>query len=38
MPTLIGRVWDKDVGRPIAARVQVIASSGAVCQPVDSIL
>lgn len=38
MPTLIGRVWDKDAARPVAARVQVIASSGAVCAPADSIL
>jgi hypothetical protein len=38
MPTLVGRVWDRDAQRPIAARVQVIASDGSIRTPVESIL
>lgn len=38
MPTLVGRVFDGDTGRPLAARVQVLSSTGAVRSPADSIL
>jgi hypothetical protein len=38
MPTLVGRIWDGETGRTLAARVQVVASSGQLCAPVDSIL
>ncbi|MCC7367264.1 MAG: CehA/McbA family metallohydrolase [Chloroflexi bacterium] len=38
MPELVGRVWDRDTGRPLAARVRVVDSAGALCNPVDSIL
>ena len=37
MPTLIGRIWDQDTSRPLAAKVQVLASSGALRAPADSI-
>lgn len=37
MPTLVGRIWDKDTSRPLAAKVQVLASSGALCAPAESI-
>ncbi|MGE3270652.1 MAG: hypothetical protein AB7P40_18000 [Chloroflexota bacterium] len=38
MSTLIGRIWDRDAARPLAARVQVVASDGQICSPADSIL
>ena len=37
MPTLIGKIWDKDTSRPLAARVQVLASTGGILAPADSI-
>src|SRR4051812_42893031 len=37
MPTLRGRIWDRESGRPLEARVQVIASSGQVSAPADAI-
>jgi hypothetical protein len=37
MPTLVGKIWDRDTSRPLAARVQVLASNGALCAPADSI-
>ena len=33
MPTLVGRIWDRDEGRPLAARVQVLASNGSIVAP-----
>ena len=38
MATLVGRIWDRESSRPLAARVQVLASDGAICSPSDSIL
>src|SRR5215212_9225397 len=38
MATLVGRIWDREPSRPLAARVQVLASDGAICSPSDSIL
>ena len=37
MPTLVGRIWDEDTSRPLAARVQVLAATGAARAPADSI-
>ena len=37
MPTLIGRIWDRDTARPLAARVQVLAATGARRAPADAI-
>ena len=37
MPTLVARIWDRESGRSLAARVQVLASSGSLCSPADSI-
>jgi hypothetical protein len=37
MPTLVGRIWDRDTSRPLAARVQVLASTGATRAPSDAI-
>src|SRR5882724_1561922 len=37
MPTLRGRIWDRDAGRPLEARVQVVASSGLLVAPPDAI-
>ena len=37
MPMLVGRIWDRESQRPLAARVQVMASTGAICIPNDSI-
>src|SRR5829696_5461354 len=38
MATLVGRIVDRDTGRPLAVRVQVLDSTGAVRSPADSIL
>ena len=37
MPTLRGRIWDRDSNRPLEARVQVRASSGQMLAPADAI-
>ena len=37
MPTLVGRIWDHDTATPLPARVQVVASNGALCSPDGSI-
>jgi hypothetical protein len=37
MATLVGRIWDQAAGRPLAARVQVLDSTGRTCAPADSI-
>src|SRR5688572_10790691 len=37
MPTLVGRIWDRDTSRLLAARVQVLASTGATRAPADAI-
>ena len=38
MSTLVGRIVDRDTGRPLAARVQVLGVTGAVRSPAGSIL
>ena len=38
MSTLVGRIWDRDTSRPLAARVQVLASTGSARTPTESIL
>lgn len=38
MPALRGRIWDRASGRPLAARVQVLASTGEFVAPADAIL
>ena len=38
MATLVGRVWDRATSRPLAARVQVLASDGSLRTPEQSIL
>jgi hypothetical protein len=37
MPTLRGRIWDRESNRPLEARVQVVASSGQAVAPRDAI-
>src|SRR4051794_38034237 len=37
MPTLVGRIWDRDTSKPLAARVQVRDATGAARAPADSI-
>jgi hypothetical protein len=37
MPTLRGRIWDRETGRPFEARVHVLTSTGRFCAPEDSI-
>src|SRR4051794_39091742 len=37
MPTLHGRILDRDTGRPLAARVQVLDSTGALRSPAGSL-
>src|SRR3954466_4896709 len=37
MPTLVGRIWDRDTSKPLAARVQVLDATGEACAPTDSI-
>jgi hypothetical protein len=38
MSTLVGRIVDRDTGRPLAARVQVLAATGTARAPAGSIL
>ena len=37
MPTLVGRIWDRDTSTALPARVQVLASDGSLRAPTDSI-
>jgi len=37
MPTLRGRIWDRESGRPLEARVQVLASSGLFQAPAEAL-
>src|SRR5690348_13322370 len=37
MPTLRGRIWDRDTSRALEARVQIVTSSGVLAAPQDAI-
>jgi hypothetical protein len=36
--TLCGRIWDRERGRTLEARVQVLASTGEFCTPAGALL
>ncbi|MET0852234.1 MAG: hypothetical protein ABW020_13945, partial [Candidatus Rokuibacteriota bacterium] len=38
MTTLRGRIWDRETGRTLEARVQVLASTGEFCTPAGALL